>query len=281
IKVHSSQELKTDLDENYIGFEINPVVVKASNYEIRRSDLNDVASGACLRVLKISKTELSLLFCPLFLRGNHWALLLFEVKSKLIKYFDWICSIDSCVVTKICSTLGKYAIKLNGKISSETSYPKQQSNGTDCGVFTLPFFIENNDLVNFVIKPTRVCLYRNYKNSNDVKTSETLIDLFLHNSDFVDETNSIECPFSDHNFVIAKLSIIKQSAIRKKIICRDLCFENLKRISSLVDEIEQKELKNFMTIDEKFKRSLQDEDKEIFEYFKSKFKQINDEKLSF
>ncbi|CAF1032247.1 unnamed protein product [Brachionus calyciflorus] len=139
---------------------------------------------------------------------------------------------------------------------------------------------------------------------------QKLIDLFLHNGDFVDETNSIECPFSDHNFVIAKLSIKKQSAIRKKIICRNLCFENLTRISSLVDEIEQKELKNFNTIDEKwcyvrdrflsivnevaplrekcsnqfpwydddliivkhsrdtaykkFKRSLQDEDKEIF-----------------
>ena len=193
--------------------------------------------------------------------------------------------------------------------------------------FNIESFIGNNDLVNFVIKPTRVC-NRNYKNSNDVKTSETLIDLFLHNSDFVDETNSIECPFSDHNFVIAKLSIKKQSAIRKKIICRNLCFENLTRISSLVDEIEQKELKNFKTIDEKwcyvrdsflsiinevaplreicvnvsnqfpwydddliivkhsrdsaykkFKRTHQDEDKEIFEYFKRQFKQLNDEKL--
>ncbi|CAF0886935.1 unnamed protein product [Brachionus calyciflorus] len=182
LKVYSSQELKTDLYENYIRFEINPVVDKASNYEIRRSDLNDVVSGLKLNDLivnfylkifcnsasnkkcafvdsiiiskilnshfrgmfksleKISITELSLLFCPLFLRGNHWALLLFDVKSKLIKYFDSIYSIDSCVVTKICSTLGKYVIKLNGcenlKISSETSYSKQQSNCTDCGVFT-------------------------------------------------------------------------------------------------------------------------------------------------
>ena len=178
-------------------------------------------------------------------------------------------------------------------------------------------------MVNYVNKPTRICT-RNYKSSNEVRTSETLIDLFLHNSDLVDETNSIECPFSDHNFVIAKLSIKKQSAVRKKVICRNLCLENLTKIYSLVDSIELSELKNLKTIEEKwcyirdrflsivdeiaplreicvnvsnqfpwydddliivkhsrdsaykkFKRSLQDADKEIFEYFKRQFKQMS------
>ncbi|CAF1116675.1 unnamed protein product [Brachionus calyciflorus] len=49
-------------------------------------------------------------------------------------------------------------------------------------------FIPNNDLVNFVQKPTRVCT-KFYKKTNSTKCSSTLIDLFLHNGDLVDETD--------------------------------------------------------------------------------------------
>ena len=104
-----------------------------------------------------------MLFCPLFIRGNHWALLVFEMKSKTIKYFDSIYGPDSSIIDKITLCLSKYIDKLKGcefwKLSPETSYPKQQANGTDCGVFTClyakylafnrPFDFNQSDIPNF------------------------------------------------------------------------------------------------------------------------------------
>ncbi|CAF1057506.1 unnamed protein product [Brachionus calyciflorus] len=55
----------------------------------------------------------------------------------------------------------------------------------------------NNNLVNFVQKPTRVAK-KFFKKTNSYKCSSTLIDLFLNNGDLIDQTDVIDCPFSDN-----------------------------------------------------------------------------------
>ncbi|CAF1108395.1 unnamed protein product [Brachionus calyciflorus] len=57
-------------------------------------------------------------------------------------------------------------------------------------------FIDNNELINFVTKPTRI-ISKFYKKNNSTRISSTMIDLLLHNGDLVSETDVIECPFSD------------------------------------------------------------------------------------
>ncbi|CAF1025376.1 unnamed protein product [Brachionus calyciflorus] len=67
--------------------------------------------------------------------------------------------------------------------------------------------------------------------TNKIKTTETLIDLFLHNGDLVDDTKVVECPFSDHCFILCNLTI---------------------KISSLLDEDNFREMKNFKSIEDKW-----------------------------
>ncbi|CAF0989180.1 unnamed protein product [Brachionus calyciflorus] len=114
-------------------------------------------------------------------------------------------------------------------------------------------FIKNNDLINFIQKPTRICT-KFYKKTNSTKCSSTLIDLLLHNGDIVAETDVIHCPFSDHQFVVAKLEINKKLPIvLKEISCRNLSSENILKINLGIDEICFKAIRNFDDINEKWK----------------------------
>ncbi|CAF1091926.1 unnamed protein product, partial [Brachionus calyciflorus] len=112
-------------------------------------------------------------------------------------------------------------------------------------------FIQNNELVNFVISPTRMCS-KLFKKSNEIKNSKTLIDIFLHNGNLVDEAIPIECPFSDHCFVVAKLTIEKQLSNLKTVMCRNLSSINVEKVASQIDLINWKELNSFNTLEEKW-----------------------------
>jgi hypothetical protein len=112
-------------------------------------------------------------------------------------------------------------------------------------------FIKNNDVVNFIQKPTRVCS-KFYKKINATRHSSTLIDLFLHNGDLVDQTDVINCPFSDHKFVVANLLLKKPKNEHKTIECRNLSTTNIANICSAIEVIDYKPLKNLATIEQKW-----------------------------
>ncbi|CAF0861672.1 unnamed protein product, partial [Brachionus calyciflorus] len=112
-------------------------------------------------------------------------------------------------------------------------------------------FIQNNDLINFVTKPTRIST-KFYKKSNTTKKTTTLIDLLLHNGDLVENADVIDCPFSDHNFVVSKLSINKPTNVMRTIECRNLSTENMEKINNLIDVIDLKQLKNNSNIESKW-----------------------------
>ncbi|CAF1084798.1 unnamed protein product [Brachionus calyciflorus] len=77
-------------------------------------------------------------------------------------------------------------------------------------------FTDNNDLINFVNKPTRIST-KYYKNLNKTKQSSTLIDVILHNADLIEATDVIHCPFSDHHFVVAYVPIEWKTAVVKPL----------------------------------------------------------------
>ena len=67
-------------------------------------------------------------------------------------------------------------------------------------------FLLNNQYKNFVHDYTRIAKsFREKKNK--YVTSKTLLDVVIHNSDMITKTETIECPFSDHHFVLATLQV--------------------------------------------------------------------------
>ncbi|CAF1112143.1 unnamed protein product, partial [Brachionus calyciflorus] len=133
-------------------------------------------------------------------------------------------------------------------------------------------FIDHNDMINFISKPTRICS-KFYSKSNTVKQSSTIIDLILHNGNYITETDVMECPFSDHCFVLAKLLINKPKNELKKIDCRNLSTENILKIFSSIDQIDFKPILKIIQLLKLI------EDKEIYKYYQNLFKSYNDQKL--
>ncbi|CAF1072021.1 unnamed protein product [Brachionus calyciflorus] len=107
-------------------------------------------------------------------------------------------------------------------------------------------------MINFISKHTRICR-KFYSKSNAVKQSSTIIDLILHNGNYITETDVTECPFSDKCFVLAKLLINKPKNELKKIDCRNLSTENIPKIFSSIDQIDFNPIKNYLTIEGKWK----------------------------
>ncbi|CAF1132148.1 unnamed protein product [Brachionus calyciflorus] len=96
-------------------------------------------------------------------------------------------------------------------------------------------FLANNELMNFIDSPTRTSSkYCSY--SKKVINCQTLIDVVIHNGNLIVDSNVIECPFSDHDFVVVQLKILKPVEIYKTINCRNLNSKNLTIINELIEK---------------------------------------------
>lgn len=88
-------------------------------------------------------------------------------------------------------------------------------------------FMDNNKLSNHISKPTRIAT-KFYSKMQIYKTSSTLIDVIIHNSNhrsnMIQNTDVICCPFSDHNFICADLYNETDKSLKF-----DTCGRNLKK----------------------------------------------------
>jgi hypothetical protein len=110
-------------------------------------------------------------------------------------------------------------------------------------------FIINNNLANYVNKPTRISNIE--KNLAQVHT-ETLIDVIIHNQDLISKCEVFDCPFSDHCFVTTNIKIIKAVFEVKSIIGRKLTQKKLLKVNEQFDLINFSELSSATTTDKKW-----------------------------
>jgi hypothetical protein len=115
----------------------------------------------------------------------------------------------------------------------------------------LDILIKNNNLSNYVEEPTRIATIFHEKEKK-FTTSETLIDVIIHNNDLINICKVIDCPFSDHRFVLVNLKIEKLKYEKKSIIARNLAAKNLVKISREFDHIDFNKLFNCSTVNEKW-----------------------------
>ena len=70
--------------------------------------------------------------------------------------------------------------------------------------------MDDFDYNNHVTEFTRVAR-KFYKKKNKYITSKTIIDVVLHNRDLVQSTKVVNCPYSDHKFVVTKIKLPKNT----------------------------------------------------------------------
>jgi hypothetical protein len=70
--------------------------------------------------------------------------------------------------------------------------------------------MDDFDYNNHVTEFTRVAK-KFYKKKNKYITSKTIIDVVLHNRDLVQSTKVVNCPYSDHKFVVTKIKLPKNT----------------------------------------------------------------------
>ena len=66
-------------------------------------------------------------------------------------------------------------------------------------------------------------------------SSQTLIDVIIQNDhDLISNTDAIDCPFSDHRFIVANLTIKSNKFEKTKITSRNLSPDNINKIVELL-----------------------------------------------
>ena len=94
-------------------------------------------------------------------------------------------------------------------------------------------YMQNYDLHNHVKEYTRMAS-RYIKEKDTYSLSKSLIDVIFHNNSFINNTLVVPCPFSDHCFVLADLSLPSVLETKSKKQIRNLNEKNLEIISNKI-----------------------------------------------
>ena len=113
-------------------------------------------------------------------------------------------------------------------------------------------FMYINHFKNYIKDFTRIstkwCPYK-----NKYITSKTLIDVLLHNKDLISNTDSIECPFSDHNFILSSFQIENSKTIVNNcFLTRNLGKSRLSKISRSIDSANMDIFNSTSVLEEKW-----------------------------
>lgn len=111
---------------------------------------------------------------------------------------------------------------------------------------TILKFIKDNNLKNEITQPTHSIL--RYNNETKQSTfSESCIDLLIHNSNLIQSTKIIDCPFSAHKFILANLQIISEKKQDKYVNMRNLSIAN-EKINFIIDNYDFSDIRTVVQI---------------------------------
>ncbi|RNA41804.1 Sentrin-specific protease, partial [Brachionus plicatilis] len=109
-------------------------------------------------------------------------------------------------------------------------------------------FLSCHSLINFIIDPTRTKT-RYFSHDMQFRTKSSQLDVILHNGNLIKESRTIECPFSDHSFITAKLGIQAVTKETKTIFGRNLSFNNIQLIIAEIVKLDFDQFNMFGSVD--------------------------------
>ena len=114
-------------------------------------------------------------------------------------------------------------------------------------------FLSTNNLKNHINNFTRVATLHHF-NTNTTTTSESLIDVILHNSDLITRTIVVDCPFSDHKFIAANIQLNQPVNTINTTAIQTRCLTDAKllNISAATRTIEYASLNTINDVDQRW-----------------------------
>ena len=227
------------LNETRLDYFLHPLsVLKSPYYNILRSDRDENNGGGVLVYVRneyiISKSTISPVIEAIY----------FEISFKKQKFNFISCyNPPNIILVDFISDLEDFLFHFNldeplfliGDFNIDMFTPNQQF--TD--------FLKSYDLKNFVKDPTRVFTKSFVKKNNIVQTSSSQIDLVLHNKNLILSNEVIDCPFSDHKFVLTSLNIKSTKCEPKFVSLRNFSLSNLSLIKESLSTLDLSVLYNF------------------------------------
>jgi exonuclease III len=206
---------ETKLDENIPNSFFAP-----TNYNLLRLDRKKNRGGGVMVLVKNSLKLVSSDYLPDF-EAIH-----LKINLNLVD-MDFICCYNPNYNnrTAFINSLEHFLLSLNLDklifIVGDLNINLNSDNGV-----ILNQFANKYDFRNYVQEPTRV-----------VNQSSSLIDVILHNSNFLHDTSVIGCPFSDHKFVACSLVVKPSSSsfVSREFVGRSYSQKNLASLKVEVD----------------------------------------------
>ncbi|CAF0791302.1 unnamed protein product [Brachionus calyciflorus] len=178
---------------------------------------------------------------PFLLNDNHWSLVLIDAIKQKVSNLDSLYEPSQTTIDLIKNhfnnTLPK--LKIMVKWSSENIKVPKQENLTDCGVY-LCLYSRN------------LCLNKKKFefNQTDIRTTETTLDLIIHNGDLIESTCVLDCPFSDHDFVTASLKLPSTKPCLLTVKSRNLSKLNVDSITRELLNVNFEFIKTLSTVED-------------------------------
>ena len=110
--------------------------------------------------------------------------------------------------------------------------------------------LSNYNLKNYVQGITRIGHYKNQK-TGVIRTSESSIDVILHNGDLLCDSTIIGCPYSDHKFVLATINIQPMTKNCFETLSRNTSKNNMTKILDAISKVDFKFITEFQDVNTK------------------------------
>ena len=112
-------------------------------------------------------------------------------------------------------------------------------------------FMQDQNMSNFINNATRV--RQRFNKSLDTSThSSTLLDVIIHNKNLITGTQVIDCPYSDHKFIVGAIDIKKFNPKPQIFWSRSLSEKNLKLMSEYLSSADFSGITNHNSVNDKW-----------------------------